>query len=142
MRIRTLSANDAPQLAVLNAQLGYAGDVDQIRRRLEGIASKPDHCVLGAEGPEGLLGFVHFFERPSVEKGLDLVVQSLVVDERRRGAGVGRVLMEAAETAAKSKGIISVALSSRVDRLDAHAFYAALGYEVSATSSVFVKTLA
>jgi hypothetical protein len=50
--------------------------------------------------------------------------------------------METAETTAKANGITSVALSSRVDRLDAYAFYAALGYEVSATSSVFVKALA
>ncbi len=141
-RVRLLVASDAPEVAALNAQLGYKADVGEIRGRLEHIATKPDHSVLGAEGREGLLGFVHFFERPSVEKGFDMVVQSLVVDERGRAGGVGRVLMEAVEAAAKSKCIASVALSSRVDRLDAHAFYAALGYEVAATSSVFVKTLA
>jgi len=141
MKVRTLSANDAPQIAALNAQLGYAADVDEVRRRLERIASKSDHWVLGAEGPEGLLGFVHFFERPSIEKGFDMVIQSLVVDARRRGAGVGRILMEAAETAAKSQGITSVTLSSRVDRLDAHGFYAALGYKVVATSNAFAKDI-
>src|SRR5690606_16829025 len=98
--------------------------------RLEVITAKPDHFALCAEGAEKLLGFIHFFERPAVEKGFDMVVQSLVVDERHRGAGIGRVLMEAAERTAKAKGMASVVLSSRIDRLDAHAFYEALGYEI------------
>lgn len=141
MKVRTLSAHDAPRVALLNTQLGYVGDVDLVRRRLEVVTSKSDHWVLGADGAGDLLGFIHFFERPSVDKGFDVVVQSLVVDEKHRGTGVGRVLMDAAEATAKANGITSIALSSRVDRLDAHAFYVALGYAISATSNVFVKWL-
>lgn len=139
--IRTLRASDALAVAALNAQLGYAADTDEIRARVERIASEPRHSLLGAEDRNGLVGFVHFFERPSVDKGFDVVVQSLVVAEEQRNGGVGSALMEAVEAAAKSRSIASVALSSRVDRSDAHAFYKRLGYEITAISNVFVKEL-
>lgn len=105
------------------------------------ILAEPRHKALGAEGPNGLVGFVHFFERPSIEKGFDLVVQSLVIDETQRGRGIGRLLMNEVESAALARGIRSIALSSRSDRHDAHSFYERLGYEVVATSSVFSKML-
>jgi ribosomal protein S18 acetylase RimI-like enzyme len=136
-----LRVEDAARVAELNAQLGYSADHDAIRDRLRRIACEPGHTALGAEGPNGLVGFVHFFERPSLEKGFDLVVQSLVADEKQRNRGVGRLLMSEVEKAAHAKGVRSIALSSRIDRQDAHAFYRRLGYEVVATSSVFFKTV-
>jgi ribosomal protein S18 acetylase RimI-like enzyme len=140
-QIRELNGEDARRVAELNAQLGYVADEIAIRERLTRLASESAHTVLGAEGPDGIVGFVHFFERPSIEKGFDLVVQSLVTGQAQRGRGLGRILMNEVEKAARSKGIGSVVLSSRTDREAAHAFYGRLGYEVVATSNVFSKKL-
>jgi ribosomal protein S18 acetylase RimI-like enzyme len=69
------------------------------------------------------------------------VVQALVVDESCRGKGVGNDLMQAAETWARDRGVGSIVLHTRIDRADAQAFYARLGYETAATSNLMRKTL-
>ena len=85
------------------------------------------------------MAFAHFFERPSIEKGFDMVIQSLVVDVTLRGSGIGRLLMERIEHVARSNNCDTVVLSSQASRNDAHGFYKRLGYEVGTTSNVFLK---
>ena len=108
---------------------------------LKGLVMEAAHHVIGVEAPGGLVAFAHFFERPSIEKGFDMVVQSLVVDNAPRGSGIGRTRVERIESIARSKNCDAVALSSQASRNDAHAFYKRLGYELSATSNVFLKRL-
>ena len=139
--IRTLTCSDAHRVAELNAQLGYDADVQQIRVRLDRLGRDAAHHVIGVEGPGGLVAFAHFFERPSIEKGFDMVVQSLVVDNALRGSGIGRLLMERIEHVARSKNCDTVALSSQASRTDASEFYKRLGYELSATSNLVLKRL-
>jgi GNAT superfamily N-acetyltransferase len=62
-------------------------------------------------------------------------VEEVMVDWPARGSGVGRQLMDAAETWARDQGAAYVSLASR----RAGEFYLALGYEESAT--FFKKTL-
>jgi len=139
--IRTLACSDAQRVMELNAQLGYDADVRQIRVRLDRLGREPAHHLIGVEGPGGLVAFAHFFERPSIEKGFDMVVQSLVVDNASRGSGIGRLLMERIEHVARSKNCDTVALSSQASRTDASEFYKRLGYELSATSNLVLKRL-
>ena len=140
--IRTLTCSDAARVAVLNAQLGYDADVSQIHLRLDRLEKEVAHHIIGVEvAPGGLVAFAHFFERPSIEKGFDMVVQSLVVDNALRGSGIGRLLVEQIEHIARSKNCEAVALSSQATRRGAREFYERLGYEVQATSSAFVKKL-
>jgi len=65
--------------------------------------------------------------------------QALVVEQAYRGGGVGKAMMEAAETWAAEQGFKSVVLGSHVSRLDAHAFYRARGYQCAATSHLVAK---
>src|SRR5215467_6375039 len=139
--IRTLACSDAQRVMELNAQLGYDADVRQIRVRLDRLGREPAHHLIGVEAPGGLVAFAHFFERPSIEKGFDMVIQSLVVDVTLRDLGIGRLLMERIEQIARAKNCDTVALSSQTSRTDAREFYKRLGYEVSTTSNLFLKRL-
>jgi len=56
-------------------------------------------------------------------------VEEVMVDAGRRGTGVGRALMRAVEDLARGEGAAYVALATR----RAGSFYAALGYQESAT---------
>lgn len=141
IHIRSLNAGDAARMCELNRQLGYDASEPEMKRRMEQIASANGHWLLGAQMADTLAGFIHFYARPSIEAGSGLVVQSLVVDETIRGRGLGRVLLREAEAAALDLCLVSVNLSSRVERHDAHAFYVRQGYAVSATSLYFRKVL-
>src|SRR5262245_38044840 len=101
--IRTLACSDAQRVMELNAQLGYDADVRQIRVRLDRLGREPAHHLIGVESPGGLVAFAHFFERLSIEKGFDMVIQSLVVDVTLRGLGIGRLLMERIEQIARAR---------------------------------------
>jgi GNAT superfamily N-acetyltransferase len=63
------------------------------------------------------------------------------VDERNRGAGVGRALVSAAEEWAKESGLATIRVRSRIERDRAHKFYERDGYTRLKTQYVFEKPL-
>ena len=92
------------------------------------------HELIVAEVAGKVVGVLHMFERPALEKPCEAVVQALVVDNEARSSGVGEALMREAEAWAQSRKLSSVSLYSRVDRKPAHAFYERIGYYLKSTS--------
>ena len=76
-----------------------------------------------------IIGFIHFFESPSLLSCKTLEIGTLVVDGNWRKQGVGKGLIQTAEQWASSKGCASVLLATQTKRADAHIFYAKMGYE-------------
>jgi GNAT superfamily N-acetyltransferase len=136
-----MSRFDAGCCRTLLTQLGYEMTEAELERRFDEVSSAPEHSLLVAETAGQVVGLMHVFARPALENPREAVVQAIVVDEGLRRAGVGRLLMAAAEHWASERGCRSVVLSSNIARASAHAFYAALGYRVSATSLVLRKEL-
>ena len=66
-------------------------------------------------------------------------IVALAVDEAFRGAGAGRMLLEAAEHWARQCGCCGVRLVSGFDREQAHRFYLHCGYRNRKTQFNFVK---
>ena len=56
-------------------------------------------------------------------------VTALVVDCRARRRGIGKLLMDRAESLASTAGCEIVELTSAATRAEAHAFYRSIGYE-------------
>jgi GNAT superfamily N-acetyltransferase len=101
------------------------------------LVDAPRTILLVAETAEGevvgyLLGSSHL---TFLANGPVAWVEEVMVDRNQRQSGVGRSLMEYAESWASSIGAAYLALASR----RAGTFYLALGYEDSAT--FFKKTL-
>ena len=142
IRIRELTHDDIEEVMPLMIQLGYELNVEDLRQRFDAIAGFGGHALFGAETNGQLAGVCHAFVRPALEKPPEVVVQSLVVDTAMRKSGIGKALMERVEEWTARQGFASVSLYSRVERKDAHAFYAGLGYEVVATSGLLRKWLA
>src|SRR4029453_17759963 len=102
--------------------------------RFENVLATDDHRIIVAEVEGTVVGVLHMFERPALEKPCEAVVQALVVDSEARSSGVGEALMHEAEAWAQSRKLPSVSLYSRADRKRAHAFYEPIGSRVKSTS--------
>jgi GNAT superfamily N-acetyltransferase len=141
LTIREIAVEDLPEVRKLLAQLGYNLEAAEVRDRYEAVTKAADHSLSVAERNAQVIGLLHLYARPALDKPPEVIVQALVVDEAARGKGVGRMLMEVAERWAGQQGFMSVALTSHTARSEAHLFYERLGYRIEATSHLMRKKL-
>ncbi|SEP01661.1 Predicted N-acetyltransferase YhbS [Rhodospirillales bacterium URHD0017] len=134
MIVRDARPADASVVHRLIGQLADSVDEAAFRTRFERVLATDDHRVIVADVEGKVVGVLHMFERPALEKPCEAVVQALVVDSEARSSGVGEALMREAEAWAQGRRLPSVSLYSRADRKRAHAFYEHIGYRVKATS--------
>ena len=140
--IRNARISDAAALAPLSGQLGYPATADEVRARLERLLGDPTQAVFVVEIEGKLAGWIHVTDSVTVESGPAVEIRGLVVDEARRGSGLGRALVERGEAWARERGVNTMTVRSNVVRAGAHAFYDRLGYTVVKTQHAFRKRLA
>jgi GNAT superfamily N-acetyltransferase len=139
--IRPARPEDAAALAPLATQLGYPSTKDDIESRLALVLPDPTQLVAVAEVSGQVVGWIHAALYLTLESGAAVELRGLVVDEKHRGAGLGRALIERVEEWTRQRGARTVRLRSNVIRDGAHAFYQHLGYSVVKTQHAFRKTL-
>jgi GNAT superfamily N-acetyltransferase len=116
-------------MASLATQLGYASDAAQMAARLAQLQGHPDIRALVAERDGRVTGMIGLMVFPAFHRdGLHGYVTALVVDERERGAGIGAVLLQTAESWFQERGVKRVNLTTALHREDAHGFYEKRGY--------------
>lgn len=142
MHVRELRASDLGAVRRLLGELGYETSAAVLEARVDAVLGAAQHRLIVAEDRDSVIGVLHVFERPSLEKGAQAVVQSMVVDAGHRRAGVGRALLDEAQAWASERGLDAVVLHTRTDRDDAHAFYARNGFQTMATSRLMRRAIA
>lgn len=136
--IREASDDDLAGVLALYAQQGF-GDKQLLglaaaREILAQFRRYPSYRLFVAtenSGPEQIVGtFALLVMHNLAHMGApSAVVEDVVVDESRRGFGIGRRMMDEAVALARESGCYKLALSSNQRRVDAHAFYDSLGFE-------------
>lgn len=111
-----MSPGESQQVRPLLNQLGYTLEPVEVERRFRAVVEAPAHGLFVAEQDGQMIGFIHLYARPALDKPPEAIVQALVVHEAARGNGLGRKLMEAAEQWAEARQSASVALSSDIVR--------------------------
>ena len=139
--IREARPADADELARLSTQLGYPVPSPVARERLAAIAGHADHALFVATSPTGLAGWLQvslprIFESPPCAE-----IAGLVVDEARRGAGIGAALAAAAADWARGKGCRALRVRTNVIRERALRFYEREGFARVKVQNVLEKAL-
>jgi len=94
------------------------------------IESDPNNELIVAENDGEIVGTLQLTFTPSIsfQGGKRATVESVRVDEKVRGKGIGREMMLWAIDRAKREGCISMQLTTNSERKDAHRFYENLGF--------------
>lgn len=139
--IREATIADSDQLAQLVSELGYPTSSSQMHVRLESILGDHDYQTLVACDGDQTVGFIGIRVGPLYESD-DLYgqIMALAVVSVRQRSGIGRMLMQAAETILVQRGARVLVVTSGNQRTDAHAFYEKNGYTF--TGRRFKKSLA
>lgn len=84
-----------------------------------------------ANDSDKIVGTLQITFTPSIsfQGGKRATVESVRVDEKFRGKGIGRELMLFAINRAKEENCVSMQLTTNLDRADAHRFYENLGFQ-------------
>jgi GNAT superfamily N-acetyltransferase len=129
LRVRLATTADAEALARLCTQLGYPTTAEEMPPRLERLAADPNMHVFVAEGDDGVVGLATLHIRHMINHAAPLAqLTTLVVDERSRGQGVGRLLVGTIEQLARDRVCRRLIVTTALRRTDAHAFYEKLGF--------------
>jgi GNAT superfamily N-acetyltransferase len=140
--IRRATSDDAPAIAELSSQLGYAATADDIRQRLLALESRhTEQAVFVACVAAEVVGWVDVALTFHLQSPAYALIGGLMVKDGYRGLRIGRRLCEAAEDWSCALGIQVIRVTSRSTRLDAHRFYLRDGYSEVKTSRVFEKIL-
>ncbi len=140
--IRPPRPGDYEQMAELAGQLGYPSTGPEVRRRLGEMRNSNQYAVYVAELTNGqIAGWIGVYVFRAVELDGFVEISGLVVDEKIRSRGIGKMLLDAAEGWAREHGYEGISVRSNTIRERAHAFYKRNGFEGEKTQASLHKTL-
>lgn len=102
-------------------------------RAFREIEADPNNELIVAECSGEIVGTLQLTFTPSIsfQGRKRATVESVRVNEKYRGRGIGREMMLWAIERSKREGCISMQLTTNMDRVDAHRFYENLGFSKS-----------
>jgi ribosomal protein S18 acetylase RimI-like enzyme len=104
---------------------------------LDIIASKSSRLFIAKSG-EQIVGMLTIVMSP-IPTGVRTIIEDVVVDEKFRGIGIGRIMVLHAIDVARKNGALSVDLTSSPHRVAANKLYQSLGFEKRETNVYRLK---
>ncbi len=128
VRTRNATPADSAAIASLLGQLGYPSDEKEIPQRLANVVGRGGAVVLAVDDTDTPLGLISL----TIHSGLHsssptAYIMALVIDDRARGMGVGKTLVNYARKWGIDNGCEHINVTSAEHRAGAHAFYPAVG---------------
>jgi GNAT superfamily N-acetyltransferase len=131
VNVRRARPGDASHVFALVDQLGYTPDHRGFDEVFAQVVRHPEAAVFVAVEGLRVIGYLALSQRPQIRLGGRAAhIDELVVDERRRGEGVGTALLEAALSHARGLGCKRVDLTTARARPSyQRGFYLAHGFK-------------
>ena len=138
--IRRAMEKDIPRILELYRQLSLepekykSSQVSDCLKVFREMSQYPGYTLLVAEDNGQVVGTTVLAVLPGFAHGTSpfAVVEYVVVDEKFRSKGIGRLLMESVISLAKEAGCYKIMLTSDLRRESAHKFYQSVGFQASA----------
>lgn len=128
VRISPASIQDAAALSALLTELEHPTPPEAVAERLPALLADGDEALLAWDG-DRVVGLVTLHVMSVLHRSGPIGrITSLVVAAEARGLGIGRALVEAAETRFRARGCVYAEVTSNARRTEAHAIYEHLGY--------------
>ncbi len=141
--VRPATEGDAEAIAPLVEELGYPADRQVLCERLSRLVGRNDCLVAVAQSGSGeICGWLQALLAEVLESGSRIEIVGLVVANPMRRRGVGRLLVECAQSWAIRVRAQAIVVRSNVNRAESHRFFVALGYAKTKTQHVYRKTIA
>ena len=128
--VRRARPGDASYVFALVEQLGYTPEHRGFDETFAQVVRHPEAAVFVATEGLKVIGYLAMSHRPQIRLGgRGAYIDELVVDDKRRGEGVGTVLLDAAITHARGLGCKRVDLTTNRARTSyRRGFYLAHGF--------------
>ena len=126
--LREMTVKDAPAVNLLSKQLGYPLSEDQTLQNIMAVLKSNDHTAFVAEYENRIVGWIGASQDIMIEVMPHCEINGLVIDERNRGRGIGKLLIDKVKQWAKEKGNDKIGLHCNIKRVEAHSFYQHLGF--------------
>lgn len=128
--VRRARPGDASHVLVLVEQLGYQPDTRGFDETFAQVVRHPEAAVFVAAEGLRVLGYLAMSHRPQIRLGgRAAYIDELIVDERRRGDGLGTALLQEAIRYARGLGCTRVDLhTGRARQSYQRGFYVGHGF--------------
>jgi N-acetylglutamate synthase-like GNAT family acetyltransferase len=140
--VRAAKESDIPRILELYQQLSFSPpppnmprpSAEEYRRVFREMNALHNYDFIVAEEAGEVIGTTVLAILPGMAHGVSpfAVIEYVVVDEKCRGKGIGKQLMEYCIQQAKNASCYKIMLTSDKRRTEAHEFYGSLGFEASA----------
>lgn len=129
LHLRPYLEADAPAMVPLMSELGYPTTEQEIAARIARMPAGSHHTLV-AETSGSVVGFIGLAILPVYEHPHPIgLIIAMAVDPGHQGRGIGKALLAAAEAHFRDRGVTDCRVNSGLQRLDAHRFYEANGYD-------------
>lgn len=141
--IRLATEEDVPRILDLyreltisfsQVEMSRSPSPDDYRKAFAEIRADPRHELFVAEYQGEVVGTVVLLIVPNLSHNATpwALVENLIVSQKHRGMGLGKMLLEHVIARAKEKGCHRIELCSDQRRKEAHRLYRFVGFEASA----------
>ncbi len=134
--------SDMVRVVVLAGELGYELSLEDAANRFGRLRGHRDYAFFVAIINEEVVGWIQVNrDTEALLLGPRADIAALVVDQRMRSSGIGKLLLKEAEAWARDQGLYEIRVRSSIRREGAHRFYLREGYCLLKTGHTFQKTL-
>lgn len=128
--VREMLTKDAQAVNLLSAQLGYALSREQTFENIKAILNSKKHIAFVALHENKIVGWIGAARTIMIEVIPHFEINGLITDERYRGKGIGKLLIEKVKQWARENGNKVLSLRCNLTRTKAHLFYEHIGFKV------------